>query len=290
MSIPDYSVYRKNILVLYHASCTDGFGAAYAAWKKFGNTADYVPLERKSQVPNSSLFENKEVYILDYSFTKKLMLAYEQVAKKFVVVDHHRSDEEDVKSVTCHVFNLDYSAAYLAWKLFHPDVAMPKLFEYISDSDTSSHKLPDWEEIEAFIYSDTEHHFTFKHFTELEKILDDTTKDTYIKEVGKSLLSASAKKIQDYANVAELISFDGHQVYAVNAPREIKSKLGHELAKRTNSFALVFSYERGFWKCSLRSVGDFDVSKLAEKYGGGGHKNSAAFLISTNFPLLLACR
>jgi phosphoesterase RecJ-like protein len=26
---------------------------------------------------------------------------------------------------------------------------------------------------------------------------------------------------------------------------------------------------------SLRSVGDFDVSKLAKEYGGGGHKNAA---------------
>jgi nanoRNase/pAp phosphatase (c-di-AMP/oligoRNAs hydrolase) len=28
---------------------------------------------------------------------------------------------------------------------------------------------------------------------------------------------------------------------------------------------------------SLRSIGDFDVSELAKRYGGGGHKNSAGF-------------
>ena len=27
--------------VIYHADCTDGFGAAYAAWKQLGNRAEY---------------------------------------------------------------------------------------------------------------------------------------------------------------------------------------------------------------------------------------------------------
>lgn len=31
--------------VLYHAHCADGFGAAYAAWLKLGNDAQYVPVK-----------------------------------------------------------------------------------------------------------------------------------------------------------------------------------------------------------------------------------------------------
>ncbi len=33
----------------------------------------------------------------------------------------------------------------------------------------------------------------------------------------------------------------------------------------------------GFWKASLRSKGNIDVSKIAELYGGGGHRNAAGF-------------
>ena len=29
-------------LVLYHANCADGFGAAFAAWLKLGDEAEYV--------------------------------------------------------------------------------------------------------------------------------------------------------------------------------------------------------------------------------------------------------
>ena len=28
-------------LVIYHANCADGFGAAFAAWLKFGDEAEY---------------------------------------------------------------------------------------------------------------------------------------------------------------------------------------------------------------------------------------------------------
>ena len=31
-------------LVIYHKYCLDGFGAAFAAWKKFGDTVEYLPL------------------------------------------------------------------------------------------------------------------------------------------------------------------------------------------------------------------------------------------------------
>ena len=33
----------------------------------------------------------------------------------------------------------------------------------------------------------------------------------------------------------------------------------------------------GFWKASLRSKGNVNVAKIAELYGGGGHKNAAGF-------------
>jgi len=41
---------NKEIVVLYHANCLDGFGAAYAAWKKFGDTADYIPVQYGEEV------------------------------------------------------------------------------------------------------------------------------------------------------------------------------------------------------------------------------------------------
>jgi len=41
--------------------------------------------------------------------------------------------------------------------------------------------------------------------------------------------------------------------------------------------AAYFVRDDGKKVYSLRSVGDFDVSEVAKKYGGGGHRNAAGF-------------
>ena len=55
-----------------------------------------------------------------------------------------------------------------------------------------------------------------------------------------------------------------------NLPRMIKS---------VKIAALFRDMGKGFWKASLRSKGNVNVAKIAELYGGGGHKNAAGFKI-----------
>ena len=52
---------------------------------------------------------------------------------------------------------------------------------------------------------------------------------------------------------------------------------------QTVKIAAVFrDIGNGFWKVSLRSKGNVNVAKIAELYGGGGHKNAAGFKIKGN--------
>ena len=78
-----------------------------------------------------------------------------------------------------------------------------------------------------------------------------------------------------------LVEFEGFNVYAINISHMFGSDVGNELALRTNSFGIVWSEDGEGIRTSLRSVRDFDVSEIAKKYGGGGHKNAAGF----NLPL-----
>ena len=75
-----------------------------------------------------------------------------------------------------------------------------------------------------------------------------------------------------------------HRVPAANSTVWV-SEIGAGLAKNNDTFAVVWSQGRdGKYKYSLRSdkrVG-MDVSKIAKKFGGGGHRSSAAFI--SNYP------
>lgn len=275
---------NKKILVLYHGNCMDGFAGAWSAWKKFGDTAEYLPQER-TKIPDIEIFQDKEVYVIDYSFNKEEMLSFEKVSSKFVCIDHHISAKEAVESLKEYVFDTTYSGSYLAWKYFFKDTEVPRLIEYISDADTWTHKLVDYEDIEAYIYRETEKGSEFLYFEDLSKELSTDEGFERAKSIGKLFRDAHEKRVNTYEEKAELINFEGHEVYAVNAPSDIRSELGHRLAIKTGSFSLIFYYEKGIWKCSLRGVKDFDVSVLAVKHGGGGHKNAAGFAVKTDFPI-----
>lgn len=49
--------------------------------------------------------------------------------------------------------------------------------------------------------------------------------------------------------------------------------------KGVNIAGLITETEEGEAKCSLRSIGNFDVQSIAKKFGGGGHKNASGLKV-----------
>ena len=94
-------------LVIYHANCADGFGAAFAAWLKLGDEAEYVPMQYgkidfdfeggffnlgKHEADNPCTFvAGRDVYILDFSLPREHMDYVFAHAKRVVWLDHHAS-------------------------------------------------------------------------------------------------------------------------------------------------------------------------------------------------------
>jgi nanoRNase/pAp phosphatase (c-di-AMP/oligoRNAs hydrolase) len=82
-----------------------------------------------------------------------------------------------------------------------------------------------------------------------------------------------------------LVEFEGYQVYAVNASSFLRSELGHRLAVKKSPFSIVYRFEKNVLRISLRGDGSIDCTKLAEKYGGGGHYSAAAIVMKDQHPL-----
>ena len=202
-----------------------------------------------------------------------------------VVIDHHVSTEKDIKCLKEYVFDNKHSGAYLTHKYFFPNQKVPTLFKYISDYDTFNNKLPFTKEITTYIYKDDLDELTFRRLKELEKELDTEKGFKVAKGTGNLINFSETKQIDHYKKKAEKVKFEGLDVIAVSSPRDLRADLGFLLAEDTPNFAMVFFFEDDIFKCSLRSVSGFDVSKIAEKYGGGGHKNSALFRVPEKFVL-----
>lgn len=278
--------------VIYHGNCSDGFGAAWAIYKKFGedkNVIKYIPSSDRQNLPQEILNRNDsellqdEVYFVDFCLPAEVLIELEKKVSKLVVLDHHVSVKSDIESVKEHVYGTDKSGAYLAWEYFHSNVKVPKIIEYICDQDLFRHTLPNWQEVISYLYDGNVEEKTFQDYDRLSDELENNY--SKVLEIGGLLRGSFDRMVKKYESKAQLVEFAGYNVYAVNAPSEIKSELGNLLANKTNSFAIIYYYEEGNWKVSLRSVAEFDVSKIAAVHGGGGHKNAAAFWAKAEFPL-----
>lgn len=267
-------VIKTDIVVIYHSKCSDGFGGAWAAWKKFGDDATYLPAEDRNHYHVN--LDGKEVYIIDYSYPKDVMLELEQKAKKLVVIDHHLSTKETVMMLKDHVFSIDHSGAYLAWQYFFPDLSVPKLIDYIEDGDLYKFSLLDAKPILSYLYVLP---FDFAVFSKASEELETESGYSKILEQGTLLQTVHDRQVEYFAGRAELVEFEGYTIYAVNANNIVASDLGHLLSSKQGPFALIFNYEKWGWKCSLRGDGTVDLSKIAQKYGGGGHFNASGFAI-----------
>jgi len=264
---------KKKAAVLYHAKCYDGFGGAWSAWKALKNTAEYIPVEHQISPP--SVVYGRDVYLIDFCYSQKEMDVLLKKNTKLVVLDHHISQQAVVTSMPEYSYALDHSGCVLAWKYFHPEKQVPKFLLSIEDNDLYTFKRSYTREFFAFLQA---HPFDFKLWDRFALDFEDTHQRDIYRKQGTLLLGYKKKIIDRLAVEAEKITFEGHKAYVANTPVNY-SEVANLFVTPTYGCHVGVSwyYRDGTLQVSLRSDGSIDVSKLAQKYGGGGHKAASGF-------------
>ncbi len=270
---------KSKIFVLYHKSCSsgDGFGGAYAAWKKFGNRAEYIGINHSDDLPRG--VKGAEVYLIDITYPEKTMRLLMKAAKQVIALDHHKSSESDTKMASSYVYDLKRSGATIAWSYFFPHKKAPLLLQYIEDTDNWFFRLPHTKEMFASLAT---YERVFRTWDRLAKEWESPHGRKLHKERGGAILDYQSQLVKKALDDAYEVSLLGHRIFVTNSSVLI-SVVANQLAQRSKAkFAIVWSRGRDIIKCSLRSHGARDVSKIAAHFGGGGHKHSSAFILPTN--------
>lgn len=267
----------KKIVVLYHKNCTDGFGAAWAAWKKFGSKAEYVAVDHQA-LPPAGIIE-KEVYMVDFTYPLAITQSLIEKNNRVTAIDHHVSSKEATLSTKDPFYAVNHSGAVLSWMYFHPGQKVPLLLRYVEDTDIWKFKLPHsrelWEYLDLF-------DFDFNIWDALVRDFERSSKRKEFVVKGEVLLRREERLIARLiSNNKEKVRFAGFAAYSINSPL-FSSQIGHQLAMLLPPIAIIWHRKDGVTYVSLRSDGTVDVSKLAAKFGGGGHKAAAAFAIKGN--------
>jgi len=269
-------------IIFYHGSCPDGFGGAYAAWKKFGDTAEYVPLTRGDD-PMPDVV-GADLYFVDFVYEKVRMDEIAAQANSLIVLDHHSGVQDVTESFPGSIFDNERSGATLAWNYFHPGASVPLLLSFVEDDDLFLFKLPDTRAVVSYLSVKP---YTFELWDEVREMLDDPEKSQEFLTRVRTYAEYFELLAQLAVDHAKIVEFEGHHVYFATAHpfKPMKSLVGNLLAKKQGPFALVVAAHPKGFGVSIRGDGSIDVSAIAQKYGGNGHKSSSGFLIPAGGPM-----
>lgn len=278
-------------VVIYHDNCADGFASMMVAkqampdaemfpcnYQNFKLDTDengyHLMLTYKGKMID---LKNKHVYVVDFSFKRVQMDLIRTYAKTLLVLDHHKTAEEELKDYPGAVFDMKRAGCQMIWEHFF-SVPPPEFIHLIGKRDIWAHKGTPFErDAEALnLYIQTIGYDIKKWGA----FWEDETLETCLIQ-GRALLDFFTSKINEAIGHAIAVNFQGKSALVVNAPYWMSSELGNVLSKISN-FGVVWSMaqDRRFI-CSLRSSDGTDVSAIAKMFGGGGHGPAAGCMFDT---------
>lgn len=278
---------KERPIVIYHANCKDGLTAMWVAHHFFeGDIEDYAAVNGVNEYPDVT---GRDVYIVDFSYSREVLLEMNEKAKSLVVLDHHKTAQGALEGLPFCQFDMNRSGAGMTWDFFYPNQERPWLVNYVEDQDIWKWEHPDARDVCSFINSvDNEFEnwmdFCYNCFDNPDKML------ALAKEHGAIINKTIGHFCKVTQDLGTLGVIDGHEVPVVNAPFFAASQLLNEMCSKPLAdgswpkFAVGWHVNKfGQVKYSLRSTENpetgeaFDVSALAQKFGGGGHHKASAF-------------
>lgn len=267
---------QKNQLVIYHADCHDGIASAWVASLVFGDDADYHAGRYGEQIPDA---KDKDVYILDFSYSREQYRKILDEAKSVILIDHHASAAERLADMPGTSFDMNHSGCVLAWKYFFPALPVPQTLAYIEDYDLRTER---YEDTCAFIFnikSYPQNHRSWDPFLRLEG----DALQGFISE-GKAIERYHMTEAQQAIKYgARPFLFDKRQGFAINASRAFADTVAAIILKENaDTFVMIWrADEHGSIACSVRSSGKCSARVIAERFGGGGHCHASMFSVGS---------
>lgn len=274
-------------ICIYHANCADGFTAAWCVRWALGAQVDFIPASYGSEPPDVT---GADVVIVDFSYPRATLEAMAETANSVLVLDHHKTAEADLAGLPAPgrdrwgaphglavEFDMDRSGAQMAWDHFIP-LPRPALVDYVADRDLWRWQLPNSREVNAVIGS---YDFAFDRWDDLATKLEIRGMiGSTIAAEGAALLRQQDRFIVAATDASlRYMVIGGHRVPVANVPPFMASDAAGALAEGNPFAATYYDGPKGR-AFSLRSRGPDgqDVSEIARRYGGGGHRNAAGFL------------
>jgi hypothetical protein len=302
----------SNHVIVYHDKCHDGITALWCARQRYPESEAYPG--QYNVPPDLERLRGKDVIIVDFSWKRGPMLDVSKVAKSILVLDHHKSAEAELApgdkffalrpaaeigtlarfeanlvqddcenanvdgAVIYTVFDMERSGAGLAWDVLVGG-PRPPLVDMVEDRDLWRFAIPASRAVHAALAS-----YPLDEATRWLLMRIGWTEEGRkgLVTEGQAILRYHDERVREAVTYARPMRFDEFDVVvpSVCLPHlAFYSDIGATLAKNAPFAVCWYGHptEPDAY-LSLRSrEGGFDVSKVAERFGGGGHAAAAGF-------------
>ncbi len=267
-------------LCIYHGGCDDGFAAAWVVRKAL-DVEFYPGVYQKDPPP----ITGRDVIMVDFSYKRPVLNEMAKHARSILILDHHKTAAEDLADIPAPapfdgfqtglrfaaLFDMERSGAALAWDYFIGG-ERPDFIEYVQDRDLWRKTLPFGDEFSIALRSYPQ------DFAVWDRLVAGGA--AHLIQQGHSIQRYYALRVEELKRNAYVAKLGEHEIWIANAPYFAATEVAGELTERGLAFgACYFEVEAGRFQYSLRSRGDFDVSEIARRFGGGGHKGAAGFSV-----------
>lgn len=267
-----------NKTIMFTHNDLDGVGCGILHKAAFGCEAEtyYCGYHNVDEVIQKTLQNVEERYsadfpsiiISDLGIKPETAAIVEKYKGDKILLDHHRTNLWIQEQYAWATIDIDTSGTLLVFNYL--DVPKYRDFAlHVDDYDRWVHALPKSKQLNRLLFILGTNRFE-------ERMLRNPKVE--FEEAEKLLLDLEDEKIEHYADKVE----KGIVVYTLADEKKVgvgfadryHSETAHELINRLDLDAIAL-IDVNYKKISLRSKPNFDVSVIAKKLGGGGHKNAA---------------
>ena len=266
--------------ICLHHNDADGRASAAVVRYALGNEVVFYEMDYGSHtVPWNAIETANQVIMVDFSLPvedMKRIAAYTD----FTWIDHHVSALKAMAGIADSwkgIRDLNEAACVLSWRYFFPDKPVPRALVLIGDRD-----IWRWAEEDTGAFNESLFHMNTRVTNDklwrpllendpslLKKIITEGT------QLRNAHLNQIRRMVSHYGFEVE---FEGYKTLAINTPgngdvgQKIRD-LGYEVA-----YCYIDQMQQGQLITSVTLFSAVtDVSKIAQKYGGGGHAGAAGF-------------
>jgi oligoribonuclease NrnB/cAMP/cGMP phosphodiesterase (DHH superfamily) len=291
-------------LCIYHGNCADGFTSAWVVHRHFNGEVDFHAGVYQNPPPDVT---GRLLLLVDFSYKRDVLLELAKKTRAVLVLDHHKSAVEDLHADGCFivnmgayhgvlgwerfldnvaldsieggpriytVFDLERSGAGITWDFFNSGKPRPELLDRIEDRDLWRFRFPETRAVQATVFS-----YPYE-FGVWDQLMASSIESLRIE--GSAIERKHFKDIHELLGVVtRKMAIGGYVVPIANLPYTLTSDAGHALCTPGTPFAGCYWDTPEGRVFSLRSTDDgIDVSEIARRYGGGGHRNASGFRVA----------